>query len=120
VSADGVGVGFGLAGATDGLRSGVGVGLPGGDDEGVADDADELGGGLDAGASLGIGTTETDPVFAADGSLTTMRRLLSTDPNTVEGFSSSETGWFVVALPSTQGVVAPLGQTRSTFFVLIE
>src|SRR6185369_1176116 len=52
VPADGVGVGFGLAGTTDGLRTGVAVGPPDGVDEAVEDDADALGGALDSGASL--------------------------------------------------------------------
>src|SRR5438876_93371 len=43
-----------------------------------------VGVGVVVGSSLPIGTTEIEPLLAADGSLTTIRRLLSDDPNTVD------------------------------------
>src|SRR5204862_2144142 len=76
-----------------------------------------LGVGFVVGSSLPIGTTETEPLLAADGSLTTIRRSLSDDPNTLDALWSSATGCSTVEVPSSHGVADVPGQTASTFLV---
>ena len=73
-----------------------------------------------SGAALARLTTEIVPLFGEVGSLTTIRRSSSGDPNTVDAFWSSVTGWFSTVASVAHGAGALSGQTSATLPTLNE
>src|SRR4051812_31032336 len=63
----------------------------------------DIGVAVGAGGSLPSGTTEIEPLFGDEGSLTTIRRASSGDPNTVDAVWSRSRCRSTVGLASSHG-----------------